>query len=176
MIRWNTVGYPFGVVVWLIWALARTAIAQAKAEPQPRDQQALRATQHNKIACDECVRGDRFRMLMGAYGHALFREHDVIVETMLIARVREGSLDDGQEGELRALLSRRMLEPFAYLQGCSDAELLDISFALCYSPDRECARWVAAGLSAARQLAADAIHPRQLRRMMYRHPGSRRRN
>jgi hypothetical protein len=158
-------------------------MAQVKAEPQPQPQpQPLQQPQPqpqppqpNTIACDECVRGQQLLELMGPRGDALLRDREFIVETMVGARIPGSGMDGAQEGTLREMLSRHggeLLEPFAQLEGRSNDELLEIGFALCNSPDRECATLVAAGLKAARQLATEGIGLPQPYGLPHGHPGT----
>jgi hypothetical protein len=109
-----------------------------------------------QIACDGCARGDQLLSTMGTTGNMLRHYATHIVNELTAVRVENDSINGEQEQRLRALVVSYIgeLRPvFLDLDGRTDDELRDIGFALCKSPDEECAKYVGAGLKQLRVLA-----------------------
>lgn len=141
--------------VFAILASTARANAQQPDPHPPRPQQ---------IACDECVRGEQALAAMGSAGVTLRQYAPVMTSTLVPLRIRGDVLDASQERRVRGFVTDAPINERSALHQLtskSDDEVLAISYALCKSPDPDCAQSLMGALRHVRYIAESIVDPVQ---------------
>lgn len=139
-----------GVTIVCSLALATRAAAQ-NPSPSPAPQ---------TIECDECVDGDRLLDALGNAGDVLRRYAPQLVERWVPLRIDSEPTAEQADKLAQDVQDPELRRPLLMLRSATDDEILHISYALCRSPDADCARYLAAALRSARYSAQHDLHQR----------------
>lgn len=149
-----------GVVVAAASAMAMTSSVWAQPEPQqqplqqeppppspPSPPQQV-AAPPQPIACDECVQGEEELRALGSLGYALRNHAPSLIREWVPLKIVGDALEPHQDAGLREHLHLRydLHQAIRELRDKTDEQVLHVAYALCQSPDPDCARYLAGAL------------------------------